>query len=149
MSETFHPSGLPSYFRYLIFGIIITLILEFLVPHLPDNIKGYNDKSILIVWLLVVTRAGMSFIANRFRVIELSDHDIILKTGIISVKRTIIPFERIANVNTHQSLLQRIFKIANVKIDSTSGSHDADIEIENLHNNAVEQILQKNKRKIL
>ncbi len=145
MTEVFHPSGMPSYFRYAIFGMIMTGIVEFSVPYLPSNISDYHDQIIVIIWVLVIFRSLLTWITNRFKSIELTDHDITLKTGMVSVKRVIIPFERIANVNVHQSLFQRIVRIGSITIDSLSGTHQADIDIENLPNSAVETILEKTK----
>ena len=148
MSETFHPSGIPSYFRYAIFGIIMSGLIEVSIPYLPSNIRIYHDQVILIIWILVILRSVIAWIANRFKSIELSDRDITLKTGMLSVKKVIISFERIANVNVHQSLFQRIVRIGSITIDSLAGTHEADMDIENLTNNAIEQILQKTKGKM-
>lgn len=148
MTEVFHPSGMPSYFRYAVFGVIISGLVEFSAPYLPSNIGDYHNQVILVIWILVIFRSLLTWIANRFKSIELTDHDITLKTGIVGVKRIIIPFERIANVNVHQSLFQRIVRIGSITIDSLGGTHEADMNIENLTNNAIEQILQNTKGKM-
>lgn len=53
---------------------------------------------------------------------EISNKFIVIRSGILSRTKTTIPFSRIQNVNIHQGILDRIYNIYTVSIE-TAGAH--------------------------
>lgn len=142
MSEILHPSALPSYFRAIISGTIMSVIV-FLVR----NFINYDtNMALIIIWIISILFSIVKWIKNRFISIELTDTEIIYKTGILNIKNIMVPFGQITNMTVNRSLFARIMGLGHLDIDTAS--HQADIDIYDLQYGKIELILQKTKGKL-
>jgi putative membrane protein len=67
--------------------------------------------------VLVLVSLGQYF-TYRFRV---DDEGIVIRSGLLQKSLRHIPFQRIHNVALHQTLLHRVFKVAEVRLESAGG----------------------------
>ncbi|MDT0295129.1 PH domain-containing protein [Mesonia ostreae] len=71
------------------------------------------------------------FFAQKNYGFVVREKDILFQKGVLVIKTTIIPFNRVQHVSTTQSLLDKYFKLKNVKI-FTAGGQGSDIKIPGL-----------------
>jgi uncharacterized membrane protein YdbT with pleckstrin-like domain len=80
---------------------------------------------VCIVLLVVVLVAG--YVKRLFTTYTISDHRLHIRRGIIARAEQQTQINRVQNVNTHQSVLQRFLMIGDVNFDTAAGD-DYDFE---------------------
>ena len=77
---------------------------------------------------LTATWSVLSYLTTRY---GLSDDALIVRSGVLRRQRRIIPFGRIQTVNVQQSALQRVFGMAEVRVETgtTGSSAEADLSV--------------------
>jgi uncharacterized membrane protein YdbT with pleckstrin-like domain len=80
---------------------------------------------VVIVLLAVVLAAG--YLKRLFTTYTISNHRLHIRRGIIARAEQQTLITRVQNVNTHQSVLQRVLAIGNVNFDTAAGD-DYDFE---------------------
>src|SRR3989338_1491533 len=128
MPESFHPSGIPLYLK----AALIAIILSGLLLYAREVVEFDPTELIIGLWVVAFIISIATKIAHRFKTLEIDDHNITLKIGILSTKTVVVPFERITNVNVHQSLFQRLVGLGTLSVDTAAGTVLAEIKIENM-----------------
>ncbi len=72
-----------------------------------------------LVLLLIVL--GLGYLKRLFTTYTITDHRLHIRRGIISRAEQQTLVNRVQNVNTHQSVLQRMLLIGNVDFDTAAG----------------------------
>ncbi len=80
---------------------------------------------VVIVLLVVVLVAG--YVKRLFTTYTISNHRLHIRRGIVARAEQQTLISRVQNVNTHQSVLQRMLVIGNVNFDTAAGD-DYDFE---------------------
>lgn len=75
---------------------------------------------------LTATWSVLSYLATRY---GLSDEALIVRTGVLRRQLRIIPFGRIQTVNVQQSALQRVFGMAQVRVETGTTGSSAEAEL--------------------
>ena len=90
----------------------------------PDDdwqfLVGAIGAAVLVVgalWDYVVYRYGFL------------DHALVIRSGVLQRKLRLIPFERIQNVTLHQTLLHRLARVAEVRLESAGGMGKPEAEM--------------------
>ena len=81
----------------------------------------------LVLAMFVALAAGTAIVpALRYRRWrwEVREHEIDLQRGVLIMRRTLIPMERVQHVETERSILGQAFKLATVKIHTAAGGHE-------------------------
>lgn len=103
------------------FFVLIQQLKQFIVPLLVLLFWGRGDRNDLWSGVAICLLAAYSiwqYYTYRFRI----DHDsLMIRSGLLERKQRQIPFARIHNVALHQSLLHRIFRVAEVRLESAGG----------------------------
>lgn len=101
-----------------------------------------ENKSNLVILALI----GLAIISMIFSIINyfmtwffIKDNEIVLHTGVLKKSRTSIPFDRIQTINFEQSLVQQLFSVIKVKID-TAGSETQELELYAVERNKAEAL---------
>ena len=55
---------------------------------------------------------------------ELTGHEVIIREGVLTRKRTVIPYTRIQNINTERTLLERMLGLATIKIETAGANQN-------------------------
>lgn len=76
-----------------------------------------------LLFLAVVSllSAVAEYLALRF---ELRDDEIVLYSGILSRRERVMPLTRMQNVEVRQNAVQRLFNVAEVRVETASGNSD-------------------------
>ncbi|GAB2488914.1 PH domain-containing protein [Arenimonas alkanexedens] len=101
--------------------VLIQQIKSFALPLLVLLFTGRSNSwelwGLAFAGVLVLVSLAQYF-TYRFRV----DHDgIVIRSGLLQKSLRHIPFQRIHNVALHQTLLHRVFKVAEVRLESAGG----------------------------
>ncbi len=119
--------------NYIIFvGVLIGL--AYVLGPIIENIFGIKEVSVFNLILLfgfIILIPYLIYIEIKYRRFSyiLGDKEIIIKRGIINISQTVVPYERIQNINSEMDIICNILGIAKIKIE-TAGSNLEDSEIE-------------------
>ncbi len=101
--------------------VLIQQLKSFALPLLVLLFGGRNNSwelwGLLGAGVLVLVSLGQYF-TYRFRV---DDEGIMIRSGLLQKSVRNIPFSRIHNVALHQTVLHRVFGVAEVKLESAGG----------------------------
>lgn len=90
-----------------------------------DEVNTGLVTLVVIVALVLVLVAG--YVKRLFTTYTISNHRLHIRRGIIARAEQQTQINRVQNVNTHQSVIQRLLMIGNVNFDTAAGD-DYDFE---------------------
>ncbi|MBE6664953.1 MAG: hypothetical protein E7603_01855 [Ruminococcaceae bacterium] len=119
-----------------LFGSIMIFFLFFEEIFFDESINTENIISAIPFFVIALLVIYLCFIAYRIAYYktsgyELTETEIKCKRGVFFTKRSVLDYKKIHAINKKQNLLQRIFGIALLTVDSgsTNTSHQAEIII--------------------
>ncbi len=117
-----HPSW-RSILGFYIKGIAVVIIAAAIAAGATKVADDAVDKGLVtlvaIVLLGVLLVAG--YVKRLFTTYTISDHRLHIRRGIIARAEQQTLINRVQNVNTHQSVVQRLLQIGNVNFDTAAG----------------------------
>jgi uncharacterized membrane protein YdbT with pleckstrin-like domain len=123
-----HPSW-RSILGFYIKGIVLVVIAAAVAAGATQVANDEVDSGLVtlvaIVLLVVVLVAG--YVKRLFTTYTISNHRLHIRRGIIARAEQQTLINRVQNVNTHQSVIQRFLMIGNVNFD-TAANDDFDFE---------------------
>ncbi len=106
----------------------------------PESLKSYSFF-IPIIGLLHILWAEINIRVNRFYI---SDRRIVEKKGILSIRETYLQSDRIANYTVKQGIIDRLFDIGTIEIESVDGDDESEIVMKNVGDiSAIKALLDK------
>lgn len=101
--------------------VLLQQLKQFVVPLLVLVFLGRGDRNQL--WSLIavggfVVVALWRYLTFRYRI---TADSVVIDSGLLQRSRRQVPFSRIHNVAIHQSLLHRLFGVAEVRLESAGG----------------------------
>jgi len=121
---------------FLILGIVITLALIFIEELTPSAIPIVVGFLLIIIISVICSRVSFLKKAYAFR-----NHDVLLRSGILATKTTIIPYNRVQHVALHEGMYSRMLGFASIEV-FTAGGSSSDITIPGLKKDHAEDIKQ-------
>src|SRR5690606_19683922 len=101
--------------------VLLAQLRQFIVPLVALVFFGQRDSE--APWLLI--GVGVLVLASVWRYFtyhyRIGDDSIVLRSGLLHRQLRQVPFARIHNVALHQSLLHRMFDVAEVRLESAGG----------------------------
>ena len=102
--------------------IVAGFVLAMVNEALPD---GWTAP--LVALLAVVLVVGVAVVPElrwrRWRW-EVREHEIDIQRGVLVLRRTLIPMERVQHVETERGVIGQALDLATVKIHTAAGSHE-------------------------
>lgn len=96
---------------------------------------------IIIGFVLVVGIVALfQWLSYKHLYYELGDAEFNLYSGILNKKRVHVPYQRIQSVDQHSSLLQRVFGVCSVSIDTAGGSANKAVMVPYMQKAQAEQL---------
>lgn len=127
---------------FVLFSIIGSLSEDY--PDIALRLRAYGMVGLGLILLLVALVAGISFgvraLAYKNLYYELAPTELGVYSGIISKKRTHVPYQKIQSVDLKATLIQRIFGLCTVVIDTAGGASNKAVLIPYLKKDAAEQL---------
>ena len=118
---------------WAIFALIVTAIITtvLLAMDKPEARFWFSITGLPVLVILVI----LSFVSSYFGFFQMAyavrTRDILFKKGLIFRKTTIIPFNRIQHCEVNHGPIDRLFKLASLKV-FTAGGQTSDLEIPGL-----------------
>ncbi len=84
-----------------------------------------------IIAVFSIASIVVSFIKAKIQYIEVDSEGVTMHSGLFNKKTTYVPYERITNIHTHKSLLERIFGLGGLQVD-TAGTNKVEINMGNI-----------------
>ncbi|MEW6722524.1 MAG: PH domain-containing protein [Candidatus Micrarchaeota archaeon] len=132
MSETFNPHPIVAVVKIFLMAALLSVLLFLAQDYLGDIFLNV----LLLIWLIAIFYIFVAFIAARFHMVSIDENGITYNSGILSIRRIIIPYSRITEASYTQGLVQRLFGVGTLNVDSAGGSnmaiHVNDIKFEHL-----------------
>jgi putative membrane protein len=126
--------------------ILISLILSALVYFTRNVLGDLYTTLMLIVWAFAIFMVLLSILLSKFHTLSLEENSITYHSGLLSIRQVTLPYSKISEASFHQDLIQRIFGIGTLKID-TAGGADVAILVHDIKRSDLNQILGEVKRK--
>jgi uncharacterized protein len=100
---------------------VAILVLGLAIAPIRDLAGG----AVLVAALLVVAAAAVLIPELRYRRWrwDLTPNVIDIQHGTFTVRRTLVPLERVQHVDTRRGVLEQIFDLATVVVHTAAGSH--------------------------
>jgi len=135
----------PSYLKV----IRLNIALIFVILTIGSGVAFYFVEELHNYWLpitaayiiIVILSILFSSISFSNRGFAFRNHDVIYRSGVISLNTTIIPYNRVQHVALHEGFISRYFRLASVEI-FTAGGDQSDIRISGIEKEHAEKIKQ-------
>jgi uncharacterized protein len=120
--------------------VLIILAVGFLVIHyFSDESFDYVIEFFSVWTLLFFTVICFGYLKFKTLAFAIREKDLVFKRGVLTMKTTIIPFNRIQHVAINQGLIMRWLDLSNLKI-YTAGGSTSDLSINGLTSTLAESI---------
>jgi uncharacterized membrane protein YdbT with pleckstrin-like domain len=110
-----HPSW-RSILGFYIKGLVVVGVVVAIVVLVTDVAPGVGAGIALLLVVLVV-----GYVKRLFTTYTISNHRLHIRRGIVSREEQQTQISRVQNVNTDQSVLQRLLQIGTVDFDTAAG----------------------------
>ena len=136
MAHSFNPHPVVPAVR-----IVITIIIVSAAVYLIRDLLGELLLTILIViWLIGLFYIFLAFLMAKFHRVSLDGNTITYNSGILSIRKIVLPYSRITEASFNQSLLQRIFGVGTLNVDTAGGANMA-IHVNDIKHSDLQRIL--------
>lgn len=142
MARTFHPYPIVGVTK----SIIIAVFLGVLLFLLQDFLGMLTIPLLLAVVGISVLMIIMAFAAARFHVLTMGDNSISYKTGVLSTRNVVLPYPKITEAGFTQGLIQRLFGVGTLNLDTAGGSAVA-IHISDIKRSDIDSVMVEVKTK--
>jgi uncharacterized membrane protein YdbT with pleckstrin-like domain len=115
---------------------IMEIMLSVFIYVVREYIERIFITLLLALWLIGLAFVLVAFLRAKFHTITLDENTLTYNSGILSLRRIVLPFSRITEASYTQDLVQRIFGVGTLNVDTAGGSdvaiHVHDIKYKDL-----------------
>ncbi len=134
-----------NYYKVMLFNIAVFHLLLVLVTggllYFVEAIRPYWYIPVTVIVFLLAISLTIARISFKRRGFAFRTHDVIYRSGAITVNTIIIPYNRVQHVALHEGLLSRKLGLATIEI-FTAGGNSSDLKIPGLEKEHAEKIKQ-------
>lgn len=123
-------------FTFFIIGAALGAGVYFIEEMKPHGIIIFSVWGVLFFFLLLMYRISFKNRGYAFRT-----HDVIYRSGAISITTTIVPYNRVQHAALHEGWLARYLGLAKIEI-FTAGGANSDVKIPGIEKEKAENIKQ-------
>ncbi|MBI5046568.1 PH domain-containing protein [Candidatus Micrarchaeota archaeon] len=136
MVYSFHPFPIVSSLKTFI--ICFTLVIVIFV--IRDYLGSMFLPLVGLIALIGILRITAFFAVARSYTVSLDENSIIYTSGIISRREFILPCSKVTESGFSQGIIQRMFGVGNLNIDTPGGS-DMVIRLKDVHFKDIQKTL--------
>ncbi|AXG74680.1 PH domain-containing protein [Flavobacterium arcticum] len=134
-----------SYYKVMLFNIGLFYLLLMLGAgcafYFIEELQPYWYIPVAVIAFLLCVSLLISKISFKKRGFAFRTHDVVYRSGVITVNTIIIPYNRVQHVALHEGLLSRKLGLATIEI-FTAGGNSSDLKIPGLEKSHAEKIKQ-------
>lgn len=135
MSRRLHPAGIAVLGARALQGAVVPVIVAVFVGG-----GGSPGRALLIALIATVGAAVTGYASWRTTTYAVRERAIASRRGLLSVRETVVPLERIQALDTVQGPLQRLFGVTAVHVQAAGGGKEGEIRLEALSAEAVAEL---------
>ncbi len=135
----------PDYWKVTLIGLGIFFLVA---GAALGSLIYYNPQlqlHALWLWagwgLLLIISADLSRVAFLRKGYAFREHDVLFKSGVISITTTVIPYNRVQHVALHEGFFSRQYHLAEIRV-FTAGGSGSELEIPGIPKSQAEDIKQ-------
>jgi len=128
-------------------AIIAALVLAYIVFTLHNWIAFPLDTALIMLGALAAVSIVISFVKAKIQYIDVDSEGVTMHIGLLNKKTTYVPYERVTNVHINRSLLERVFMLGTLQID-TAGTNMVEISMRNIPSQYLDKIAKSVHRKL-
>ncbi len=117
---------LPTLLLLLVIWLVVTVFIFIAQPDIPVLGLGRMVFSPLLLAFLLIFIGGPVYAYNHIEYMsftyELGATEFIIRQGVFTRDTTVIPYNRIQNINTRRTMLERVIGLASLQIE-TAGTN--------------------------
>lgn len=121
MASSFHPYPIVAITRIFLMGLLLSALMYLL----RDYLEGIFPPLIILIWLISAAFMLVAFIATRFHTITLDENTLMYRSGLISLRKVVLPYARITEASYSQGIIQRLFSVGTLNVDTAGGANVA------------------------
>ncbi len=118
MARSFNPYPIVRVINIL----ASTLFLSALIYVFMDYVERIWMTLMAAVWLLGAVSVMASLVSVKFHTLTLDESGLVYQSGVLSTRRIVIPYAKVTEASYHQNLVQRIFGVGTLNVDTAGGS---------------------------
>jgi uncharacterized membrane protein YdbT with pleckstrin-like domain len=118
MAHSFHPHPVVAMAKVLLAALVLTG--AFLA--LREYVERILIPLLVSIWVAGVAFVLIAYLSSRFRTLTLEENSLLYQSGIISTQRVMLPYSKITETGYAQDLIQRIFGVGTLNVDTAGGS---------------------------
>lgn len=118
MEHSFNPYPVVGAVKTFLMCAVLALLAFYIRP----GISGIFDTLIAAIALVGLTFILLAFLVAKFHTITLSEQTITYRSGIIVLRKIMLPYSKITEASYTQGLIQRIFGVGTLRVDTAGGS---------------------------
>jgi|GEM_PF-3582580 len=137
MADVIHPNPIGQIATGVLIGALISIVLFYFFSG-----AGFFITTLMFLWGIITILSAYAFLVTRFITLEVSERELIYKRGIFSLDRIHVPFRKITGLFMRQTLIERIFSLGTLEID-TAGGPFSEVAINSMPYEALKKIVRK------
>ncbi len=136
MAHSFHPYPIVAAVKIFLMDVLLSALFFFL----RDYIESIFITLLLALWLIGFAFMLVAFLRSRFYTVTLEGNTLTYNSGILSLRNVVLPYERITEASFTQDVVQRIFGVGTLNVDTAGGS-DIAIHVHDIRHKDLKAIL--------
>lgn len=120
-------------------AVIAALVLAYVVFTLHNWIAFPLDTVLVVLGGIAALSIAVSFVKAKIQYIDVDSEGITMHAGLLNKKTIYVPYERVTNIHINRSLLERIFMLGTLQID-TAGTNVTEINMRNIPSQYLDKI---------
>ena len=122
-------------------------ILSYILIRMNKWVVFPLDLFLGLIGAIALVSIILAFIRAKIQYIEVDEEGITMHMGLFNKKTVYVPYERITNIAVHRNLVERIFLLGSLQID-TAGTNRAEINMKNIPAKYLDRIIKSVHRNI-
>lgn len=136
MPDSFHPWPIVRMVSPIFLGAVLCVGIFYY----RGAFGNLAVPAITAIAAVSMAAALVAFLRTRFETVTLDDRTISHTTGILTTRKTIVPYDKVTEAKYSQSIMQRLFGVGSLRVDSAGGDGIA-ISVEGVRKPDLERII--------
>jgi putative membrane protein len=135
-----HPAAMILNLISGIINIIKQIVIPFAVIFFVNSnstIRFFSVIGLVVLFLIVIVYSILKWRKFTYRI---EDDEFRIEEGLIQKKRRYIPIERIQTVNTSEGIIQQLFKLVKLQVETAGGGKESEVSLEAITKHEAERI---------
>jgi uncharacterized membrane protein YdbT with pleckstrin-like domain len=142
MARSFNPYPIVRCVKILAIAVMLTAGIYMLHEYV-ERIWG---TLLAAVWLISLASAMLAYLSAKFHTLTLDETSMVYQSGVLSTRRIVIPYAKVTEASYTQGLVQRLFGVGTLNVDTAGGSNVA-IHVQDVRHVHLVGILEEIRKK--